>query len=852
MNKAIIHKGFSGTKDPRETDRERFGRSVARKAAANGMVLLKNENHVLPLKEGSLVALYGAGATHTIKGGTGSGDVNERSVVSIFQGMKNAGFQITNEAWIQDFDAAYQKAREDWRDDLNRKEEQTSDDAYGFFFLYTANPFQVPAGRPIDRSKDASGDTQTAFYILSRVCGEGADRYAEKGDYYLTEDEHRMLTDICEIYTDVIVILNAGGQVDLSFLDEFENIRGLIQMAQPGMEGGSAFADVLLGRINPSAKLVDTYAYRYEDYPNEKNFSHNNGNTSTEEYNEGIYVGYRYFDSYEIPVRYGFGYGLSYTDFELKGTAITLPSEDTAKKLMVEMSVSNTGEVAGREVAQVYVSLPTGKLEKEYRRLVGFTKTDLLQPGEEQKVIVKVPLKLLASYDEETAAWMLEEGLYGVWVGTSLADARLTGAVSVDQTRTLEKDRNICPLQQDLREFHRDRSMMQAQEKSWHLKLEEEELPIVALPVSKIKPKAISYKSNAELTEKESRKFVDELTTEELIHLSAGDPGKAQGSSELGSAGTAVPGSAAQTSSVAEDKGLASIALADGPAGLRLMRYYYVNDGQVTAMPFKFSLEGGFFVPDADKLPGDKYYQYCTAIPTGVVLAQTWDTDLVAEVGEMIGKELLEFGITLWLAPGMCIHRNPLCGRNFEYYSEDPVLTGMIAAAMTNGVQKNPGVGTTIKHFACNNQEDNRMQSDSVLSERVLREIYLLGFEIAVKESQPMALMTSYNLINGIHAANNRDLITDALRNEWGFKGAVMTDWTTTLVPDDPKSATASGCMRAGNDMIMPGAESDFADLRKSLEDGSLSLDDLKACISRTVNIIWQSNRYEDAVPYRK
>jgi beta-glucosidase len=377
-------------------------------------------------------------------------------------------------------------------------------------------------------------------------------------------------------------------------------------------------------------------------------------------------------------------------------------------------------------------------------------------------------------------------------------------------------------------------------------------VPVLELTGNMVKTEKIIYRKNTELTEEEPRRFVDGLTREQLIALSAGDPGRAQGSSNLGSAGSAIPGSAAQTSLAAMDQNLASIALADGPAGLRLMKFYFVKDGEIVTQPFEFSLEGGYFVPDAEQTEGERYNQYCTAIPTGVALAQSWDTDLVAMTGEMIGKEMLEFGVTLWLAPGMCIHRNPLCGRNFEYYSEDPVLSGEIAAAMTNGVQRNPGVGTTIKHFACNNQEDNRMASDSIVSERVLREIYIRGFEIAVKKSQPMALMTSYNLINGVHAANSYDLITDVLRNEWGFCGAVMTDWTTTMNLDDPKGATADGCVRAGNDMIMPGAPCDYDALNKALDEGSLSMEDLKACVSRTVSIIWQSNMYEGAVPYRK
>ncbi len=851
MERKMIHRGFSGTRSPEETEEERIGRRAARRAAAAGMVLLKNENDVLPLGEGSGVALYGAGASHTIKGGTGSGDVNERRSVSIYEGMRKAGFVITNEAWIRDFDETYAGSRLRWRDDLLARK-QTNGGAHDFFTDYSEHPFRMPAGRPIDPSKDLTEDRRTAIYVLSRVCGEGADRFCEKGDYYLTDEEHRMLQDICGIYTDVIVVLNAGGQVDLSFLDEFTNIRGLIQMAQPGMEGGNAFADLVSGRVSPSGKLADSYAFRYEDYPNERNYSHNNGNTDTEEYNEGLYVGYRYFDSYEIPVRYGFGFGMSYTSFSIGECEISRAEGEAAQEISVTMTVRNTGVATGREVVQVYASLPTGRLEKEYRRLVGFIKTDELQPGDEQEVMVEIPLKALASYDEESAAWILEKGDYGIWVGNSLGASRLTASIRLDETAALEKDRHICPLKTDLEEFHRDPEQRERQYQSWRNEVEEKKLPVVLLHASEIHTETVTYRSNAELANEEARSFVDTLTREQLILLSAGDPGKAQENSNLGSAGITVPGSAAQTSTAAAAQNLASIVLADGPAGLRLMRYYFVQNGSVVPMPFEFSLEGGFFVPEAKKTEGDKYYQYCTAIPTGTALAQTWDTDLVSEVGEIIGKELLRFGVTLWLAPGMCIHRNPLCGRNFEYYSEDPVLTGEIAAAMTNGVQRNPGVGTTIKHFACNNQEDNRMRSDSVLSERTLREIYLRGFEIAVKKSQPMALMTSYNLVNGVHAANSGDLITDVLRNEWGFKGAVMTDWTTTMQLQDPERATADGCMRAGNDMIMPGAQSDYDDIGKALDNGTLNLEDLKACVSRTVSIIWQSAMYEGAVPYRK
>ena len=850
MDRKKVNRGFSGTRSMEESPREKEGRRVAREAAAAGIVLLKNEEGILPLKEGSALALYGAGASHTIKGGTGSGDVNERSSVSIYEGMKNAGFVITNDSWIRDYDKTYAAAREAWRDDLYEKNKDGG--PFGFFLVYSNNPFSMPTGRAIDREQDLTADRSLAFYVLSRVCGEGADRFYKPGDYLLTEEEHRMLSDICGIYDSVIVVLNAGGQVDLSFMDEFENIKGLIQMAQPGMEGGNAFADVVSGKVCPSGKLVDTYAYKYEDYPNWENYSHNNGNTDAEVYEEGIYVGYRYFDSYEIPVRYGFGFGLSYTDFDIKAGTLSFEQEEEEPLICLRATVMNTGDREGKEVVQLYASLPEGELEKENRRLVAFIKTDELDAGKSQRVMLELPVKCLASYDEEKAAWILEAGDYGLWIGNSLEASVPAGIVEIPETITLEQDKNVCVPEQEISEFHRDPEKIHARCAAMAEMIREAGVPVLELTGNMVKTEKIIYRKNAELTEEEPRRFVDGLTREQLIALSAGDPGRAQGSSNLGSAGSAIPGSAAQTSMAAMDQNLASIALADGPAGLRLMKFYFVKDGEIVTQPFEFSLEGGYFVPDAEQTEGERYNQYCTAIPTGVALAQSWDTDLVAMTGEMIGKEMLEFGVTLWLAPGMCIHRNPLCGRNFEYYSEDPVLSGEIAAAMTNGVQRNPGVGTTIKHFACNNQEDNRMASDSIVSERVLREIYIRGFEIAVKKSQPMALMTSYNLINGVHAANSYDLITDVLRNEWGFCGAVMTDWTTTMNLDDPKGATADGCMRAGNDMIMPGAPCDYDALNKALDEGSLSMEDLKACVSRTVSIIWQSNMYEGAVPYRK
>ena len=834
--RTLKERTFSGTTNPEVQPWETEHRQVAREAAAEGIVLLKNEDQILPLKAGSAVAIYGAGAGRTIKGGTGSGDVNEREKVSIFQGMKNAGYEVTNEEWIESYDGIYEKARQDWKNDIVTRSGGNGGDVMNFFNTYSTTPFIMPTGDPI--KKPAEGEkADTAIYVLSRVAGEGADRNAAAGDYYLKEDEHQMLADLCAYYKDVIVVVNAGGQVDLSFMDEFENIKALLVIVQPGMEGGNAFADVISGKVNPSGKLVDSWAYKYEDYPSAATFSHNNGNVQKEFYEEGIYVGYRYFDTFGIPVRYGFGYGLSYTTFSVDGCTVAKTENHGIK---ITADVKNTGNMAGKEVVQVYASLPGGSLEKEAHRLTAYAKTELLQPGQKQTVTLEVPAERLVSYDEKSAAWILEKGFYGISVGNSLENAELVGGMQLDESVALEKVKNLFAKKEELNELAQQDGKTSQREADQKILAAEKHLPVVEMKAADFETKEIVYKKNRELADEKAMEFVNTLSVEELIDLAAGDPGKAQGGN-LGAAGISVPGSAGETHRCAIEKGLASIVLADGPAGLRLMKYYHVDEGKIVPMPFEFSLEGGLFYDGPTDLPGERYYQYCTAIPVGTMLAQTWNTNLIQKIGAMIGKEMEYFGVTLWLAPGMNIHRNPLCGRNFEYYSEDPYVAGTMAAAMTAGVQSNYGCGTTIKHFACNNQEDNRMGSDSILSERAIRELYLKGFEIAVKESQPLSIMTSYNLINGVHAANNHDLCTGVARNEWGFQGAIMTDWTTTEVDE---SCTASGCMRAGNDLVMPGSFGDHDNMKKELEEGTLQIEDLKACIARLVRVIWKSNQY--------
>lgn len=839
---------FNGTTSPEVTQRETDHRKLAREAAAEGFVLLENKDHFLPLAKGSKVGLYGAGAIRTIKGGTGSGDVNERDSVNIFQGMKNAGYDVTSSEWLEDYDKLYVQARLDWKNEIFTK---LNGDDTKFFDAYSATPFFMPSGNPIDEEKAAADGADTAFFVLARIAGENKDRFDTEGDYFISKEEKAILAQVSRCYKNVVLVINTGGLMDLAFVEEFDNIRSILQYVQAGQEGGNAFADVVSGDVTPSGKMTDTWAKDYYDYPGAEVYSYKSGDLMKEKYEEGIFVGYRYFDTFEVPVRYSFGYGMSYTDFEIRTDDIKVSGRGMMNpKVSVTVTVTNTGDTyAGKEVVQIYASCPQGRLVKEFRRLAGFGKTKLLAPKESQTMTITFPLYQLTSYEEESASWILEPGMYGIWVGNDLNTSVLSGALELDEKAVMTACENICPLKEELNEIVPDAEKVQAREVAWQKEVKEKRMSVIELKAAEIPTEKVDYQPVPEELPGKAGKIVESLSVDQLALLATGDPGRAQGNA-LGSAGISVPGAAAETSPCASEEpwNVTTIALVDGPAGLRLKREYQVDNGEIVASDFLAALEGGFFSKPQEKR-GTTYYQFCTAIPVGTLLAQSWDVELIKRVGEMIGHEMELFNVTLWLAPGMNIHRNPLCGRNFEYYSEDPLIAGTMAAAMTLGVQKVPGCGTTIKHFACNNQEDNRMGSDSILSERALREIYLKGFEIAVKDAQPMSIMTSYNLINGVHAANCYDTCTKAARDEWGFAGAIMTDWTTTNVQIQGE-CTAAGCMRAGNDMVMPGLPEDHENIKKELADGTLTMAELKRCIYNTVNIVLQSNMYEGAVSY--
>lgn len=831
---------YSGTTSPETSSRELANRIVAKKAAEEGIVLLKNEGRLLPLEKGKRLALFGSGAGRTIKGGTGSGDVNERSSVSVAEGLENAGFAVTTKSWIEDYERVYMDARNEWKQTILKEAE--GGDTEIFFQTYAKHTFRIPSGRMMTEEEVKEADTDTALYVISRIAGEGADRFAEKGDYYLTDAEEEQISFVCSHFAHVVLLINTGAQIDLSILEKQPQIEAVLFMVQAGMEGGNAVARILTGDVNPSGKLTDTWGAAYEDYPAAKTFSHNNGNVRKEYYEEGIYVGYRYFDRFGKSPRYAFGYGLSYTEFalDLKKAEIKVSKED--QTIAVSVPVENIGKIPGKEVVQVYGSCPQEGIPKEYKRLLGYAKTGLLKSGETEVVSVAFPVKTLASFEEGKSAWILEKGMYALRAGTCSDSLSLIGGLEVKEEAVIEKTTPICERKEALQEVEPPKAEAMEYEASWKKELLAKELPVYPL-VGKCEAREDGPQTEME---KMAKDLAEKLTDEELIHLVVGEVNKSQNANALGSAGIMVPGAAGETSSILSPKyGIPGLPMADGPAGLRLSKTYEVNekDGSIYARGLLDALEGGFFTDGKEHEGARKYYQYCTAFPVGTLLAQTWNRGLLEEVGQAVAEEMEEFGITWWLAPGMNIHRDPMCGRNFEYYSEDPVVSGLSAAAITKGVQSRYGVGTTIKHFACNNQEDNRKGSDSILSERTLREIYLKGFEIAVKEAKPMAIMTSYNLVNGVHSANSYDLCTTVARGEWGFKGIIMTDWTTT---DQAGGSIPHLCINAGNDLIMPGTKEDLQELREALKEGSLSREALKACAARLIAEAYGSNQMEE------
>ncbi|MBM7653187.1 beta-glucosidase [Neobacillus cucumis] len=731
---------------------------LSRKIAGEGMVLLENHGG-LPLNHGQSIALFGIGQINFQKGGGGSGNVNVDYVINLLQGMQNK--QASGEVKIyQPLTDAYQK------------------------YVTSSTKAEMPLAD--DQVQAAANNADTAIVTISRFSSEGSDKKAIKGDYYLSDDEVSMLDKVTKAgFKKVVVVLNVGAVIDTSWIANFPGISVLVAW-QPGMEGGNAVSDVLTGDVNPSGKLVDTFAKSYNDYPSANNFDQYTDHVS---YEEDIFVGYRYFETFDPTyqkVNYPFGYGLSYTTFDISNVHTSV--EDDIVNVVAK--VTNTGKVSGKEVVQAYFSAPQGKLGKPGKELAAFAKTKLIEPGKSDVVHMSYDVNDMSSYDDtgivQKSAYVLEPGDYNIFVGNSIKDAgekgvRYTYKVNkLAVTEQLSKEQAPIQLDKRLLADGTYETLTPATSSATTQEVSVAPTQTVQPPQSKLMLKDVY--ENPSLMDQ----FLTQLSDAQLADLSQGKRAQIAG-------GTGGIGGLA-------DYGIPSTQTSDGPAGLRLT-------------------------------------SHTTAWPVETLLACTWNVDLVKQMGEAVGKEAQLNNVDLWLAPAMNIHRNPLNGRNFEYFSEDPLITGKMSSAITSGVQLE-GVGVTIKHFAANNKEVNRNSSDSRMSERALREIYLKGFEIAVKEAQPWAVMSSYNLINGKETSESKDLLTDILRSEWGYKGMVMTDWGN--------NSTHYKEAKTGNDVKMPSGNT--ANLLSALASGDLTRQELERNIKNVLNMVMKTQVFKKRV----
>ena len=799
-------------------EREKHNLQVAYEAACESIVLLENDG-ALPIKLGK-VALYGAGAKRTVKGGGGSGEVNERHSVTVYEGMKDAGFTITSENWLDEFDAEYVKEEKHYH-----KNKLKNIITGKMSAMAALENFPGIEGRLISENDVKESDTDTCIYVLSRQAGEGIDRRAQKGDMFVTDIEEANIAFCAKHYQKFILVINAGAQLDVSFLDKMEGINAVLFMCQLGTAGGRAVADILSGKVTPSGKLASTWAMKYSDIPFSDEFSYLNGNLEDEYYKEGIYVGYRYFDTFNVEPRYPFGYGLSYSEFEMKADKISVDGT----KVFVDVEVKNVGTLyAGKEVAEVYISAPMGKMDKEYQSLAGFAKTRVLAPGESAKVKVAFDMSERASYREEDASFILEPGDYIVRLGNSSRNTTPCAILEIEEEVVVSKHQNICKVQKPFEELKAPESIDAAVLKAVpRIVIEKDYFGMIVYPYDT--PTCLAYT--------EAQYFVDGLSLEDMVDIVVG-VGMYSPDNKFN-----MPGSVGNTTSKFWDKGLVNVTLCDGPAGIRIQKRTALIDGRKTKMidpPLSIYEMMPKFIKKivmADPNKSTVLYQFTTAFPVSAALAQTWNAEMLYKVGVAIQEEMKEYGCTFWLAPALNIHRNPLCGRNFEYYSEDPFLTGVCATAITMGVQREEGYYVTLKHFACNNQEDNRKKVSSNVSERALREIYLRGFEKAVREANAKSVMTSYNKINGVYTPNSYDLCTKVLRQEWGFNGVVMTDWFST----SKGCANNALAMSAGNDLIMPGGKADKKEILNGVRSGLITEADVRRSCERVVQAIMNS-----------
>lgn len=773
---------------------------LSKEAAKEGMVLLKNRGDILPLKKGTRVALFGKAAFDYVKGGGGSGDVTVAYIRNLYEGLKMQ----------KDVVSIFEPLCDYYRKDVERQYAQGS-----------VPGMTIEPEVPQELLNEAKAYADTAVISICRFSGEGWDRKSivdtdnknmgegeldmavrsskifANGDFCLSAQEAAMVETVKKNFSKVVVVMNVGGMVDTSWFVREDAIGAVLMAWQGGMEGGLAAAELLAGKGNPSGKLSDTFAQTLEDYPSTGDFHESRDYVN---YTEDIYVGYRYFETVpgaDQKVNYPFGFGLSYTTFQTD----VLSAEEKEGQVRIQVEITNTGSRDGKEVVQVYFEAPQGRLGKPKRQLIAFAKTRSLRPGESQRLYLSFEIRDMASYDDtgkvQKAAYVLEKGDYFFHVGTSVRDTvRLDYVYQVkEDTVTEQLESRLTPSELPRRMLS-DGSYEEVPQREGNdpnaNELERMPEDMMEGYVPAVRPRdryqlwREPYKKGTHIFKEVAEgkltpeEFLAQLTDEETAQLLGGQP-------NTGVANTFGYGNL-------PEYGVPSVMTADGPAGLRI-----APECGVTT----------------------------TCWPCSTLLACSWNPEIVEAVGLAGGAEVKENNIAVWLTPAVNIHRSPLCGRNFEYYSEDPYLAGKLASAMVRGIQANH-IGATVKHFALNNKETNRKNSDSRVSERAAREIYLKAFEIIVREAKPWSIMTSYNIINGHRASENADLLEGILRGEWGFDGCITTDWWTC--GEHYKE------VKAGNDIKMGCGYPER--LLEALEKGCLTRKEMDACALRVLKLI--------------
>ena len=780
------YKGYDLGSLPRDSIKELEEYSYL--SAMEGSVLLENKDSVLPLKKGDRVSVFGRIQREYYKSGTGSGGlVNVKYVTNVVDELKKSGEVEINEELLSVY--------EEWK----------KDNPFDYGNGWGQEPWcQKEMELDLELVKSARKFGDKAIIVIGRTAGEDKDNSASEGSYLLTPLEEEMIKKVTSVFEKTIVLLNVGAVIDMKWVKKYD-VSSVLYLWQGGMCGGRAACDLLLGKVSPSGKLADTIAYDISDYPSTANFGAKEFNL----YKEDIFVGYRYFETFnKAAVLYPFGFGLSYTDFEITATC-----KDENDKIVINATVKNIGKCAGKEVVQAYFGAPTGKLGKSAKEHVAYAKTKTLQPGEEETLLLEFEVDKMRAYDDSgvtgnKSCYVLEAGQYIIYLGNSVSDATAVYVHLENETRVVEKcTEALSPA----RDFER----MKAGENG--------ELVYESVPkrtyefkdrIEKSLPKEIPYTGDKGIKLEDVRtgkntmeEFIAQLSDTELCCIVRGE---GMNSPKV------TPGTGSCFGGVTEELisfGIPIVCTTDGPSGIRM--------------------DSGLLA---------------TSMPNGTCLACTFNDELVYDLYALEGVEMTAYEIDVILGPGINIHRSPLNGRNFEYFSEDPYLTGKMACAISKGLSQ-AGVYCTIKHYMANSQEWYRHTNDSVISERAAREIYARPFEMAVRNGGVMAIMTSYNCVNGYHAASNYDMTKVLLRDEWGYKGFVMTDWWAHVTNLDGTTGTRdfASMVKAQNDiyMVMENAKNHDDNLMESLENGYLTRGELQACAINLCKFVMYTHAYE-------